>query len=198
MSKTNIAIQVFTDGSCRPKKHPNGDYHGPGGWAAIVIVDGVTTELTGGEHQTTSNRMELMAVITGLEHTMDWLGAAHITSDSKYVVDNATKQLKRWRKNGYMGWANGPVPIRNQNLWERLDAALNATGRRITWEWVRAHNKHPENERADSLAVSARNQHIQNHAAPINRPAWLEIEIAKIGDTKPGRRNFMYRGPKKG
>ncbi len=121
-------IHIYTDGSCRA--NPGG----PGGWAAIVVENGVTRELVGGHPSTTNNRMEMLAVLNGLEAVPD-SASVTVFSDSEYVINTMTRNWKR-RK--------------NLDIWEKLDAE--AGRRRVSWEWVRGHSGHPFNEWADRLA----------------------------------------------
>lgn len=133
-------IEAFTDGAC--KGNP-----GPGGWGVLLRSDGVDEELYGGEPQTTNNRMELMAVIVALE-TLKQPSAMRITTDSQYVKRGVGEWMPRWKRNGWLTAERKPV--KNRDLWERLDTAL--AGHTIDWRWVRGHSGHAENERADHLA----------------------------------------------
>ena len=136
---------AYTDGACSGNP-------GPGGWGVLMIArDGDTVvkerELSGGAPETTNNRMELMAAITALE-TLARPSALTVVTDSSYVKDGITKWLFGWKKNGWRTAAKKPV--KNAELWQRLDAATQSHD--ITWEWVKGHAGHPENERADALA----------------------------------------------
>jgi len=133
-------VEIFTDGAC--KGNP-----GPGGWGVLLRWNGHEKELFGGELETTNNRMELMAAIMAIEAlTRDT--EAELYTDSKYVRDGITQWLLKWKTNGWKTAAKKPV--KNEDLWRRLDEAL---GRhRISWHWVKGHAGHPENERADQLA----------------------------------------------
>lgn len=109
-------------------------------------------EISGAELNTTNNRMELMAVISALE-LLKYPCEISITTDSKYVLDAFEKNwIGSWQKNGWM--TAGKKPVKNQDLWQRLLQAKDA--HIIHWHWIKGHNNHPENERADQLAVSAR------------------------------------------
>ena len=136
---------AYTDGACSGNP-------GPGGWGALLIArDGDTVvkerELKGGEAQTTNNRMELLAAITALE-TLAGPSTITIVTDSNYVKDGITKWIFGWKKKGWK--TASKKPVKNEELWKRLDAAtLRHT---VTWEWVKGHAGHPENERADELA----------------------------------------------
>jgi len=133
-------VELYTDGAC--KGNP-----GPGGWGALLRFKGVERELYGGERQTTNNRMELTAVIEGLE-TLKRPCGVRIVTDSQYVKQGITQWIARWRRNGWR--TASKQPVKNRDLWERLDAALKH--HKVKWEWVRGHAGHPENERADQLA----------------------------------------------
>ncbi|MFQ5959680.1 MAG: ribonuclease HI [Alphaproteobacteria bacterium] len=133
-------VDIYTDGSCSGNP-------GPGGWGVVLRWQGKTRELCGGEPQTTNNRMELMATIVALE-TLTRPVAARIHTDSVYVKDGITRWIHRWKANGWKTAARKPV--KNVDLWRRLDAALAA--HRVEWRWVKGHAGHPGNERADALA----------------------------------------------
>lgn len=137
-------IHIYTDGAC--KGNP-----GNGGWGTILVYGEHEKEMSGGEALTTNNRMELMAVISGLEALRE---PCHVilTSDSTYVVNSVTKGwLDGWAKKNWVKSGNTPVP--NTDLWKRLLAAMKP--HTIEWVWVRGHNGHPYNERCDRLAVAA-------------------------------------------
>jgi ribonuclease HI len=136
---------AYTDGACSGNP-------GPGGWGALLIArDGDTVlktrELNGGEARTTNNQMELMAAISALE-SLSRASEITIITDSVYVKDGVTKWIHGWKRNGWKTAAKKPV--KNVELWQRLDAAQ--AGHQVTWEWVKGHAGHPENERADELA----------------------------------------------
>jgi len=136
-------VAVFTDGACSGNP-------GPGGWGAVMRWRGVDKELSGGETPTTNNRMELMAAIAALEALKRPM-AVDLTTDSTYVRDGITKWLRAWKARGWRTADNKPV--KNRDLWERLDAA--ASRHEVAWHWVKGHAGHPENERADELARAA-------------------------------------------
>jgi ribonuclease HI len=136
-------IDVFTDGACTGNP-------GPGGWAAILRAGSHERELSGGEKATTNNRMELMAAIGALE-ALKKPSAVTIHTDSRYVMDGATKWLPRWKVNGWR--TADKKPVKNDDLWRALEAA--AAPHAVAWRWVQGHAGHPENERADALARAA-------------------------------------------
>ena len=137
-------VHIYTDGAC--KGNP-----GNGGWGTILVYGEHEKEMSGGEALTTNNRMELMAVISGLEALKEPC-AVVLTSDSTYVVNSVTKGwLDGWAKKNWVKSGNTPVP--NTDLWKRLLAAMKP--HKIEWVWVRGHNGHPYNERCDRLAVAA-------------------------------------------
>lgn len=136
-------VDIFTDGSCSGNP-------GPGGWAAILRSGGHEKELCGGERATTNNRMELMAVIRALE-SLKGPSAVTIHTDSRYVMDGATQWMKKWKANGWK--TADKKAVKNEDLWRALDAAM--ARHRMSWRWVRGHDGHPENERADALAKAA-------------------------------------------
>ena len=139
-------VEVFTDGACSGNP-------GPGGWGAILRSKGVEKELSGSEKDTTNNRMEMMAVIAALE-ALQRDCTVKITTDSQYVMKGMMEWLPAWKKRNWQTAAKKPV--KNVDLWQRLEQAANA--HTLEWEWVRGHQGHPENERADQLAVRAREQ----------------------------------------
>ena len=138
-----MSVSIYTDGSCLGNP-------GPGGWGAILVYGDVEKELSGGEDNTTNNRMELMAAIMALE-ALNRPVEVTLTSDSVYLKDGITKWIHGWKKNGWKTAAKKPVA--NQDLWQRLDAAI--APHRITWAWVKGHAGHPMNERCDDLARQA-------------------------------------------
>jgi ribonuclease HI len=138
-------LYAFTDGACSGNP-------GPGGWGALLQAkDGDTVlkerELKGGEAVTTNNRMELLAAISALE-ALERPSKITIVTDSAYVKGGITAWLHSWKRNGWKTMAKKPV--KNEDLWRRLDEA--ARRHDVTWEWVKGHAGHPENERADALA----------------------------------------------
>lgn len=138
-----IHVEIATDGAC--KGNP-----GPGGWGAVIRSGGREKELSGGAPMTTNNRMELTAVIEAL-NALKRPCAVALSTDSRYVMDGLTKWIHGWRKNGWKTAAKQPV--KNAELWQAL---VDATARhKISWEWVKGHAGHPDNERADKLASDA-------------------------------------------
>ncbi|MEI9885197.1 MAG: ribonuclease HI [Rhizomicrobium sp.] len=136
-------VEIFTDGACSGNP-------GPGGWGAILRSGGHEKELSGGEKATTNNRMEMMAVIQGLA-ALKAPSAVTLYTDSRYVLDGATKWIKNWKKNGWK--TADKKPVKNEDLWRALESELSR--HEVAWKWVRGHDGHPENERADALARGA-------------------------------------------
>lgn len=134
------AVEIFTDGACRGNP-------GPGGWGAILRYRGTERELSGFEPATTNNRMEMMAAIAGLE-ALKRPCRVRLYSDSQYLRDGITKWIHGWKQRGWR--TADKKPVKNVDLWQRLDAA--AAVHQVAWIWVRGHAGHPENERADALA----------------------------------------------
>ena len=133
-------VVIFTDGACSGNP-------GPGGWGVILKSGEVEKELSGGEPVTTNNRMELMAAISALE-ALKKAARVDIYTDSQYVRGGITGWIHGWKKNG---WKTADrKPVKNVDLWQRLDSALGA--HQLRWHWVKGHAGHPENERADELA----------------------------------------------
>ncbi len=133
-------VEIFTDGACRGNP-------GPGGWGVLMRFRGVEKELYGSDPETTNNRMELTAAIKAIE-ALTRPVCARLHTDSTYLRNGITEWLARWKANGWRTAARKPV--RNVDLWQRLDAAL-AT-HEVEWVWVKGHSGHPDNERADRLA----------------------------------------------
>ena len=133
-------VIVHTDGACSGNP-------GPGGWGVILDYNGTRKELSGGEADTTNNRMELMAAITALE-ALKRPCAVEMHVDSQYVKDGITRWIHGWKKNGWK--TADKKPVKNAELWQRLDAALGS--HQISWHWVKGHAGHDDNERADQLA----------------------------------------------
>lgn len=136
-------VDIFTDGAC--KGNP-----GPGGWGVLLRMGSREKELSGGEPHTTNNRMEMTAVVRGLAALKEPCEVT-IHSDSRYVIDGMTKWIFGWQKKGWVNAAKKPVA--NTDLWQELIDA--ARPHRISWQWVKGHDGHPENERVDALACAA-------------------------------------------
>ena len=133
-------VEIYTDGACSGNP-------GPGGWGAVLRFNGAEKELKGGEALTTNNRMELMAAIRALE-ALKKPCIVELHTDSKYVQNGISDWIRGWK---LRGWKTADKkPVKNEDLWRRLDAA--ALRHDVTWDWVRGHAGHPENERADALA----------------------------------------------
>ena len=137
-------VTIYTDGGCAPNP-------GPGGWAAILLMGTHKKELKGGEPTSTNNRMELTAAISALE-ALKWPCVVDLHTDSTYVRDGITKYIKNWKRNGWRTAAKEPV--KNVDLWQRLDAAVQA--HTVNWHWVKGHSGDHYNERADELVHEAR------------------------------------------
>ncbi|MGE0080423.1 MAG: ribonuclease HI [Thiohalomonadaceae bacterium] len=140
MSDNDGIVEMFTDGACRGNP-------GPGGWGVVLRYKGREKTLYGGEQHTTNNRMELTAVIRGLE-ALNRACAVKLTTDSKYVMDGVTKWLPAWKKRNWQ--TADKKPVKNIDLWQQLDEVI--ARHQVDWHWVRGHTGHPENELADALA----------------------------------------------
>ena len=133
-------VEIWSDGACSGNP-------GPGGWGALLVFDGHEKELKGGEPATTNNRMELMAAIRALE-ALTRPCRVKLHTDSRYLKDGITQWIRRWKQNG---WRTADrKPVKNVDLWQRLDAAL--AHHDVHWVWVKGHAGHDGNERADALA----------------------------------------------
>jgi ribonuclease HI len=136
------AVQIYTDGACIPNP-------GPGGWGALLRYGGHEKELYGSEAgPTTNNRMELMATIRALE-SLTRPATVGLYTDSTYVRNGITQWMYNWKRNGWR--TSAKQPVKNADLWRRLDAAIGP--HEVEWHWVKGHAGHPENERADRLAA---------------------------------------------
>lgn len=135
-----IKVQIYTDGAC--KGNP-----GPGGWGALVRFGEIEKEIFGGEANTTNNRMELMAVIQSLRLLIRPC-QIELYTDSQYVKNGITGWIKDWKARGWV--TSSKKPVKNKDLWEQLDEEVSK--HQVTFHWVRGHNGHAENERADYLA----------------------------------------------
>jgi len=137
---TGKRVEIFTDGACSGNP-------GPGGWGAILRFGEAVKELSGGEPETTNNRMELLAAISALNALKETC-AVDLYTDSNYVRDGIGSWLANWKRRGWRTADNKPV--KNVELWQALDEANRR--HKVTWHWVKGHAGHPENERADELA----------------------------------------------
>ena len=135
-----MTIEAFTDGACSGNP-------GPGGWGVLIIDEGVETELCGGAHETTNNRMELMAAIEALRATPSEAPLTLYT-DSQYVKNGINDWINGWKRNGWK--TASKKPVKNKDLWQTLDGLV--AERNVVWQWVKGHAGHPGNERADALA----------------------------------------------
>ena len=136
-------VEIFTDGACSGNP-------GPGGWGAILRYRGSEKELSGAEPLTTNNRMEMMAAIVALE-ALTRPSQVLLSTDSLYLKDGISRWIHNWKRNGWK--TSDKKPVKNADLWQRLEAALET--HRVSFEWVRGHAGHPENTRADALARRA-------------------------------------------
>ncbi len=137
------AVEIFTDGACRGNP-------GPGGWAALLRCGGSEKVLSGAEPHTTNNRMELLAAIEALA-ALKRPSRVSLTTDSQYLRLGVQQWMANWKRNGWR--TASKQPVKNRDLWERLDALTGA--HRIDWHWVKGHSGHPENELVDQEANRA-------------------------------------------
>jgi ribonuclease HI len=151
-------VELFSDGACRGNP-------GPGGWGAILRLKSASRsaekELWGGEAMTTNNRMELTAVIRGLQ-ALKRPSRVRVYTDSQYVQKGISAWIRQWKRNGWR--TSDRQPVKNADLWQALDEL--AGRHEVEWHWVRGHAGHPENERADALA----NKGIPNNNDASSRP----------------------------
>lgn len=133
-------VEIYTDGACSGNP-------GPGGWGAILINGKNRKELKGGEAQTTNNRMELLAAIEAL-NALKAPCTVDLHTDSSYLREGITSWINKWKRNGWR--TANKKPVKNEDLWKRLEAAREQ--HEVRWHWVKGHAGHPENERADDLA----------------------------------------------
>ncbi len=140
MTNEAVDIQIFTDGACRGNP-------GPGGWGVIMRSGSHEKELYGGEQSTTNNRMELRAAIEGLA-ALKRSSRVTVTTDSQYVRQGITQWIEGWKRNQWR--TSAKKPVKNQDLWQLLDQLTSR--HEVTWEWVKGHSGHPDNELADALA----------------------------------------------
>ena len=135
-------VSIWTDGACSGNP-------GPGGWGALLRFGEHEKELSGGEFETTNNRMELLAAIEAL-NALTQPCVVELYTDSQYVKGGMTGWIVGWKKNGWR--TSAKKPVKNAELWQALDEAV--SGHTVNWHWVKGHAGHPENERADELARS--------------------------------------------
>jgi ribonuclease HI len=135
-----MTVVIHTDGACSGNP-------GPGGWGAILDYNGTRKELNGGASLTTNNRMEIQAAVEAL-NALKRPCAVEMHVDSQYVKDGITKWIHGWKKNGWK--TADKKPVKNVELWQALDDAIKR--HQISWHWVKGHDGHPDNERADELA----------------------------------------------
>ena len=140
---SNKVVEIFTDGACRGNP-------GPGGWGALLRYNGTERELYGYQAEATNNQMELMAAIQGLE-ALSRPCEVILTTDSQYVRQGITEWIAGWKRKNWK--TAGGKPVKNQDLWQRLDQA--AAPHQVDWRWVKGHSGHDENERVDQLANKA-------------------------------------------
>ena len=140
MTNEVVDIQIFTDGACRGNP-------GPGGWGVILRSGSHEKEVFGGEQSTTNNRMELRAAIEGLA-ALKRPSRVTVTTDSQYVRQGITQWIEGWKRNQWR--TSAKKPVKNQDLWQLLDELTSR--HEVTWEWVKGHSGHPDNELADALA----------------------------------------------
>ena len=140
MTNEVVDIQIFTDGACRGNP-------GPGGWGVILRSGSHEKELFGGEQSTTNNRMELRAAIEGLA-ALKRPSRVTVTTDSQYVRQGITQWIEGWKRNQWR--TSAKKTVKNQDLWQLLDELTSR--HEVTWEWVKGHSGHPDNELADALA----------------------------------------------
>ncbi len=142
-------VEIYTDGACQGNP-------GPGGWGVILRYKGVEKELSGYHPDTTNNRMELQAAIEGIKILKRSL-IIDLYTDSQYLRNGIMKWRFQWKKNNWR--LSNNKPVKNQDLWEELDALVGT--HKIEWHWVKGHAGHPENERADALATNAIDKALQ-------------------------------------
>ncbi|GLZ36784.1 ribonuclease HI [Actinokineospora sp. NBRC 105648] len=151
-----MIVEIYTDGACVPNP-------GPGGWGALLRYGTHERELRGGEvEETTNNRMELMAPIQALE-TLTRTSTVRMYTDSTYVRNGITQWVAKWRANGWL--TSAKQPVKNVDLWQRLDEA--ASRHDVEWHWVKGHSGHPENERADRLALAGMQEALLAAGRPV-------------------------------
>ncbi|MCI2423268.1 ribonuclease HI [Saccharopolyspora sp. K220] len=148
MQPTTDLVDLYTDGACSGNP-------GPGGWGVVLRYGDHERELYGKDAATTNNKMELTAVIEGLAALTRPMPVVRIYTDSTYVLKGITQWMHGWKRNGWL--TSAKQPVKNAELWQRLDAECLRHGD-VQWEWVKGHNGHPDNERADQLACRGRDE----------------------------------------
>ena len=143
MNSNSEAVEIFTDGACSGNP-------GPGGWGALLRYKGVEKELSGGEIETTNNRMEMMAALRALQ-ALKRPSRVQLTTDSVYLRDGITKWIHDWKRRGWK--TSAKKPVKNADLWQSLEQAI--APHQIEWHWIKGHSGHEENERCDALARAA-------------------------------------------
>ena len=136
-------VDIYTDGACRGNP-------GPGGWAAILRYADKETVIQGAELETTNNRMELIAAVSALQKLKRSCDV-NLTTDSRYLMDGVTNWLANWKSNGWK--TSAKKPVKNEDLWRMLDELV--ANHNVSWNWVKGHSGHIENERVDQLANEA-------------------------------------------
>lgn len=172
------SVIAYVDGACR------GNPGGPGGFGALLIHRGEERELFGGVAGTTNNRMELMGAIVALE-SLNRPCEVVVCSDSKYVIDGASKWLAGWKVRGWRTAGKAGQEVKNIDLWKRLDDA--AARHRVSWTWVKGHSGIEGNERADRLALAGMLQVLSGPAPAIEdvqAPPW--DDVPEVGAAVPG------------
>jgi ribonuclease HI len=152
-------VTIHTDGGCQGNP-------GPGGWAAVLVAGPHRKEISGGSPATTNNRMELMGAIESLS-ILNRPCEVEFYTDSNYLKDGITKWIHGWKRNGWK--TKSKEPVKNEDLWRRLDAALGQ--HKITWRWLKGHAGHEGNERCDQLATAAIEGIRRTHSAEQLRAA---------------------------
>jgi ribonuclease HI len=136
-------VEAYTDGACSGNP-------GPGGWGAVLHYQGLAQDFSGGEPQTTNNRMEMGAAV-GILEALPHPSHVDLYTDSQYLRDGITRWMINWKKNGWM--TSDKKPVKNKDLWLRLDELTKQ--HEVVWHWIKGHNGHPENEHAEALARNA-------------------------------------------
>ena len=169
------SIRIHTDGGCLGNP-------GPGGWAAVLQYGQHRRELSGGEPATTNNRMELTAAIQALSSLREPC-AVELFTDSTYVRNGITQWIRGWRARGWV--TQQKEPVKNEDLWRALDSA--AALHQISWQWLRGHSGHPENERCDALAGAAIQEILARHS-----PAHLQACLKELQNSQKPRHPSLF------